>query len=317
MQRTRRVVAQHQRIGLRAVYEAESHAGVGRVETKAPCPSITSQCPGSLAGWTTTLPLRRRNRQPPRRSRRPASRNHDARLPPSPGRWRRCRAVRSAEVRANAVYFFPRAQSVPTVSTRRPGASARRSPPRNVRSLCLTSSRRHARRCAASARPATQASRVCMPLTMSRPARHRLQTARAATPSEWRRPRGATPMTNDRAPAANGFSGLVPGQAQIHRTPRAGPICPTTSSRHQSRRPAAVLQSVIDWLAPKKQAGKACSAASTNPGYASQSGRDGSGVLDPSVCGCAHRASAIAGPATTAGTKVSVGDQATGSRTSW
>ena len=77
----------------------------------------------------------------------------------------RCRSARS---RASAAYFFPTAQSVPTVSNRLP-ERLRPEPVGNLRGGTRTSSRRRPWRSAAARNAAKPARGVCRPLATSMP----------------------------------------------------------------------------------------------------------------------------------------------------
>jgi len=127
---------------------------------------------------------------------------------------------------------------VPTIATRLP---LRRLPVARGRLSGgrRTSTRRTPERCAACARPGTDSSGVCNPLTMSRPA----STAAINSGLQcagMRPPTGVTPITSERAPAAAAATGSSSARPRS-MVPPGSRVWPMQSCALQSRRPKAVL----------------------------------------------------------------------------
>src|SRR5437868_4125180 len=166
---------------------------------------------------------------------------------------RKCVAIpraRKARVNARAVYFFPMAQSVPTVSNLlplrlRPFAIGMfcggRRTSMSLRPLCA----------AAASSGAMSASLVCMPLMMSSPASSALSNA-GIQASAINPPSFATPITKARAPFAVASTGVRNGRPVVTVVP-AQAYSPTQRSRAQSRRPKAVLAYSASVMSPRNK----------------------------------------------------------------
>jgi hypothetical protein len=146
--------------------------------------------------------------------------------------------ARSARVNASAVYFLPNAQSVPTVSKRRPERRAPLATGIFAGGVRMSISRRP-NLAAVSRNGSTCASLTCIPDTRSSPASS--APTRAGTQAPGIRPPGAaTPITSELAPRLCAWRALIGGSPVL--TVAAGKASsPTQRSPAQSRRPKAVL----------------------------------------------------------------------------
>ena len=141
-------------------------------------------------------------------------------------------------VKASAVYFFPTAQSVPTIRTRFPvrfmalpmGSCAGGT--RTLTSCAPVC-------CAALARPGISSSRKCKPLTISSP---RFAASIMVSVQRWSTlpPTGATPISRLLTPAFAACSRVISGTPKSSVLP-AKRNWPATRSGHHCIMPRAVL----------------------------------------------------------------------------